>query len=512
MGIVHGLRELCLSGAVLQMYQQVRAGVTSSSGTFRQLLANLLAGQENVAETGGLGPGAPVEDASGDVSTAVMETPQPASPSPAPPSPEDNASEPTNEFVPRAPSTIEETDISETEIEALILKCLLNCGATAGREIADHIRLPFRVIEDLLRRLKETLLLVYKCSAPLSDYVYELTESGEDRAQRYSQRCTYFGAAPVSFRDYVNGVKAQSVTHQSPRMAQLRAAFGDLVLSDDILAQIGQAVNAGMGLFLYGAPGNGKTSIAERIVRAFGKSIWIPRAISVYGEIIRLYDPSNHILLDDNAGADEQPWIDRRWVHIRRPTIVTGGELTLDNLEITPNRETGVSEAPLQMKASCGTLVIDDFGRQRMSVAQLLNRWIVPLEKRYDFLNLANGRKIQVPFDELIIFSTNLEPKQLVDEAFLRRIPYKIDVEDPTEEQFRNLFRDLCDRKGIAFRQDEIDYLIERYYKATGRPMRFCHPRDLLRQVSVYCQFHERSSVLSREAIDAAIHNYFAIL
>jgi hypothetical protein len=487
--------------------------VTSSSGTFRQLLANLLAEQGEGAETVGLGPSAPVEDPGESVSMAVPMTPPPTSPAAAPPSPDDTAPKATDEFVPHAPSTIEETDISESEIESLILKSLLNCGATAGREIADQIRLPFRVIEDLLRRLKETLLLVYKCSAPLSDYVYELTESGEDRARRCSERCTYFGAAPVSLRDYARGVEAQSVTRQSPRMAHLRAAFSDLVLSDAILGQIGQAVNAGMGLFLYGAPGNGKTSIAERIVRAFGKSIWIPRAVSVYGEIIRLYDPSNHVLLDDNNdGADDRPWIDRRWVHIRRPTIVAGGELTLDNLEITPNRETGVSEAPLQMKASCGTLVIDDFGRQQVSVAQLLNRWIVPLEKRYDFLNLANGRKIEVPFDELIIFSTNLEPKQLVDEAFLRRIPYKIDVEDPTEDQFRSLFRELCDRQEILFKQDGLDYLIDRYYKTVGRPMRFCHPRDLLRQVNVFCQFHERSPELSREAVDAAIHNYFAIL
>lgn len=485
-----------------------------SSGTFRQLLANLLAGQENLPDADGLGFVSPGGGTMNAAATAVMEEiSQPANASPVPPFSTALSSAVSDEFVPCAPTTIEETHISEGEIEALILKCLLNCGPTAGREIADNVRLPFRVIEGLLRWLKESLLLVYKSSAALSDYVYELTESGEERAQRYSQRCTYFGTAPVSLDDYVAGVKAQSVTRQSPRLAQLRAAFGDLVLSEEILCQIGQAVNAGMGLFLYGAPGNGKTSIAERIVRAFGESIWIPRAISVFGEIIRLYDPSNHVLIDEQPdGSSDQSWIDRRWVHIRRPTIVAGGELTLDNLEITPNRETGVSEAPLQMKATCGTLVIDDFGRQQISVAQLLNRWIVPLEKRYDFLNLANGRKIQVPFDELIIFSTNLEPKQLVDEAFLRRIPYKIDVEDPTEQQFRELFRQICEREGVLFRPEEIDYLIERYYKTTGRQMRFCHPRDLLRQVSVFCRFHERPVELSREAVDAAIHNYFAIL
>ena len=331
---------------------------------------------------------------------------------------------------------------------------------------------------------------------------------------RCADRCTYFGAAPVSLEDYTASVKAQSVTRQHPRMEDLRRALGDLVLDDDLLSQIGQAVSAGTGLFLHGAPGNGKTTIAERIVQAFGESIWVPRALSVLGEVIRVYDPSNHVPLGDDRlePTDEPSWIDQRWVRVRRPTIVVGGELSLQSLEITTNATTGISEAPLQMKANGGILVIDDFGRQRVSIPQLLNRWIVPLEKRYDFLCLANGRKIQVPFDQLIIFATNLHPKDLVDEAFLRRIPYKIDVRDPTEEQFCNLIRRLCQQMGLQYSSQAVAYLLEKHYRDAGRKLRFCHPRDLLRQVSIYCDFQDRPPALSSESIDAAVHNYFAMM
>jgi len=416
---------------------------------------------------------------------------------------------PDGPFVPRAPQTIEESGLSLSEIEALVMKYLLNCGATAGRDIADRLRFPFRLIERLLRQLKEALLVVYKSSAPLDDYVYELTETGHERARRYSQRCTYFGTAPVSLADYIASVRAQSVTRQAPTLSDLRRAFEDLVLGDEILSQIGQAVNSGQGLFLYGAPGNGKTSIAERIIRAFGENIWVPRAVSVFGEIVRVYDPSSHEILPDDSPPR---WVDQRWIHIRRPTLVVGGELTLDSLEITTSRTTGISEAPLQMKANCGTLVIDDFGRQRVSVAELLNRWIVPLEKRYDFLTLGNGRKIQVPFDQLIVFSTNLDPRALVDEAFLRRIPYKIDVRDPTEKEFRDLMRSMAAANGIEHRDDVVDYLLQTHYQGTARPLRFCHPRDLLRQVKIYCAFRQVPLAMTREAIDVAVHNYFAMM
>jgi predicted ATPase with chaperone activity len=267
-------------------------------------------------------------------------------------------------------------------------------------------------------------------------------------------------------------------------------------------------------MFLYGGPGNGKTSIAERITKAFGQAIWIPRAIGVDGDILRLFDPTNHeeLPLDEQEGLLDQRKIDKRWVRIRRPTIVVGGELTMDNLEVTLNTSTGISEAPVQLKSNCGTLVIDDFGRQKMRTDELLNRWIVPLEKRYDYLNLPSGKKIQVPFDQLIVFSTNLQPKDLVDDAFLRRIPYKIEVLNPTEEEFRELFKLLTPKMGFDYDANAINYLIEQHYRRVSRPFRCCQPRDLLMQVKNYCLYQNLPLELSKAHFDYAVENYFAVM
>jgi predicted ATPase with chaperone activity len=326
--------------------------------------------------------------------------------------------------------------------------------------------------------------------------------------------CTYFGSAPVSLNDYIAGVKAQSLEGQHPSADDLKRAFSDILVSERMLRRLGPAINSGRGLFLFGAAGNGKTTIAERVTRAFGQFIWMPRAIGVDGEIIRLFDPVNHeeCPLPATAGLLDQSKIDRRWVRIRRPTIVVGGELTMDSLEVTLNRSTGISEAPLQLKSNCGTLVIDDFGRQKMSTDTLLNRWIVPLEKRFDFLNLPNGKKIQVPFDQLIIFSTNLEPKDLVDEAFLRRIPYKIEIIDPTEQEFRELMKLMCGRLGFEHEEGPISYLIENHYRKIKRPFRCCQPRDLLLQVKNYCLFRKTAPKLTNENFDLAVENYFAVM
>lgn len=421
---------------------------------------------------------------------------------------------PGGECVPPAPRSLEEAGLSDAELEALVLKFLLGRGRSTGREIADQIKLPFGVIESFLHKLKEDRLVLFKAAGPLSDYVYEPTDAGCDKALRYNKSSTYYGAAPVPLADYAAAVAAQSVTNQSPRLADLQSALGELVLNLDILKQLGQAANSGRGLFLSGAPGNGKTSIAERITRSFGRYVWIPRALSMWGEVVRLFDPSSHELapLDPIWQQFEPAQVDSRWVRIERPTIVVGGELTMDNLEIKLIDSTGIAEAPLQLKSNCGTLVIDDFGRQRMQPDELLNRWIVPLEKRFDFLNLISGRKIQVPFDQLIVFSTNLEPRHLVDEAFLRRIPYKIVVDDPTEQQFRELFLRTAGEVGLACDDKIIDYVIDRHYRAPERKMRFCHPRDLLYQVKNYCDFEEAERKVTKAAIDAAVKNYFALV
>jgi hypothetical protein len=414
-------------------------------------------------------------------------------------------------FVPLAPRSLREAGISDSQLEAFVLKFLLARSSAAGREIAEHLALPFALVEPPLHAMKAQRLVVFRNTAAAGDYVYDLTDLGAERARRHLETCTYFGAAPVSLEDYVASVEAQSVRRQRPRLDRLRAALSELVLDDDLLGQLGEAVNSGLGFLLYGESGNGKTSIAQRVTRAYGEAIWVPRAISVGGEILRFFDTTHHEMLpwDDTNDTVDGRKTDARWVRVRRPTIVAGGELTMQHLEVTTNQVTGISEAPLQLKSNCGTLVIDDFGRQRVSPTELLNRWIVPLERRRDVLDLASGRKFEVPFDQLIIFSTNMTPSDLVDEAFLRRIPYKIDVNDPSEEQFREVFLRAAREMGVDYRESSIDYLLSRHYRPAGRALRFCHARDLVQQVANFCEFRGHALAVTEQNLDAAVKNYF---
>lgn len=433
---------------------------------------------------------------------------------PTSPEPAQNESTAEDPFIPLEPASFRQAGLTESEVEALILKYLLARGDGCGREIADQVKLPFILIDELLWKMKNDQLVVHRGSAPMNDYQYQLTDVGRERARRHSSHCTYFGAAPVSLSDYIKAVEIQSLTRQHPTAESLQKAFEGLLLNRRMLDRLGPAINSGRGMFLYGAPGNGKTSIAERVTQAFGKHIWIPRAIGVDGEILRLYDPINHqaVPLPPGSGLLDQRKIDKRWIRIERPTIVAGGELTMGALEVTINTSTRICEAPLQLKSNCGTLVIDDFGRQRMRVEELLNRWIVPLEKRIDFLNLPNGKKINVPFDQLIVFSTNLEPRDLVDEAFLRRIPYKIEIIDPKEDEFRDLFRALAPKLGFEYCEVAVDYLIQTHYRKVSRPFRFCQPRDLLLQVRNYCMYRSLPLELKSEYFDLACENYFAVM
>ena len=421
---------------------------------------------------------------------------------------------PVDAFTPIEPASFRAADLTDSEVEALILKFLVTRGDATGRDIADQVKLPFVLVHELLRTMKNDQLVGHRGSAPMNDFVYQLTDLGRERGRRYAHICTYFGAAPVSLRDYIQSVTAQSLTRLRPTREDLERAFTDLLLNKSILDRLGPAINSGRGLFLFGPPGNGKTSIAERITAVFGNEIWVPRAIGVGGQLIRLYDPMCHeeVPLPPGTGLLDARKIDKRWIRIRRPTIVAGGELTMAQLEVTVNRSTGISEAPLQLKSNCGTLVIDDFGRQRMCIDELLNRWIVPLETRYDFLNLPDGKKIKVPFDQLVVFSTNLEPRELVDEAFLRRIPYKIEVVDASEAEFRQLFEVMGSKLGVAYQAAAVDYLVDTYYKKAGRAFRFCHPRDLLLQVRNYCQYQNRPAAMTSEHFDRAVENYFAVM
>jgi predicted ATPase with chaperone activity len=397
-------------------------------------------------------------------------------------------------------------------IESLVLKFLLNTGMASGRRIASVLGLPFGPFPEFLRVLKNQQILGYANSASANDYVYTLTDTGRARAKMYLDECAYFGTAPVPFDDYLQSVADQTIANEHPREGDLRRAFADLLIPEETFRLLGPALNSGQGLFLYGSPGNGKTSIAERITRCFKSTVWIPQVIWVEGQIIKLFDVANHepVEPERSSGLLDETDYDRRWVQIKRPTIVVGGELRMDDLEIHSDPQTKVSEAPLQLKSNLGSFLIDDFGRQQVRPVELLNRWIVPLERHFDFLSLANGKKIRVPFDQLIIFSTNLEPVALVDEAFLRRIPYKIQATDPTEEMFRELIEKSAARLGF-YQVDgtAVDYLVDYHYRRPGRPFRYCQPRDLLLQVRNYCAYNNASLELKPEYFDFAAMNYF---
>ena len=416
-------------------------------------------------------------------------------------------------YRPPEPQTLEETGLSPVVIETLILKYLLQVGSASGREIAGRICLPFRLLEDLLLGLRSRQMLVHKGQSQLSDYYYALTDVAAERARVATAACSYVGPAPVPLEDYVVSVEAQTIRAEAVRRRDVEQAFADVSVDGPTMELLGPAINSGAGLFLYGCPGNGKTTVAKRITRCFGQHLWIPQTIVEDGQIIKLYDAAFHEAVrsaDSNIlkGAGH----DQRWIKIRRPTVVVGGELTMDSLEIRHDPNTNVSEASLQMKSNGGCLLIDDFGRQRIEPAALLNRWIVPLENRHDYLTLATGKKIQVPFDQLIIFSTNLEPNDLADEAFLRRIPYKIEIVDPSIEEFRKLFQSACLAMGCPYQPQAVDYLVQTHYRPYGRPLRRCHARDLLAAAGNYCVFNDTPMQLTPQLLDRVAKSYFTAL
>lgn len=414
-------------------------------------------------------------------------------------------------YVPKPASTFKEMGLNPALIESLCLKYLLSNGSTSGGMLSKSLCLPNTAVIELLSQLKQQQIVVYVGSASAGDFTYTLTDTGRERARRMMEESMYVGPAPVTLEAYLESVSAQTIGGKNPTKEDLRRAFSDLLVNEQMFQILGPAINSGRGMFLYGYPGNGKSSIAERITRCFGDDIFIPRALVVEGAIIKLFDAENHEALevrsDSIVRADQ---FDPRWVKIRRPTIIVGGELTMEALEVQYNTVTKVCTAPLQLKSNCGTFVIDDFGRQRMRPVELLNRWIVPLEKRFDFLSLPNGKKVQVPFDQLIIFSTNLEPKELVDDAFLRRIPYKINVQDPSEEEFRKLWGIMSPKLGFEPKPDVLDYLIKTHYKK--RPFRACQPRDLLLQVRNMCLYREQPLELTKEGVDFAASVYFTVM
>jgi predicted ATPase with chaperone activity len=416
-------------------------------------------------------------------------------------------------FRPEQPRNLEEAGLTEAFVEGLVCKQLAQTGSASGRSLAEQICLSYVLLEPLFQKLRTRQLVTHRGAAALNDHVYVLTDQGREFARQAFELCAYLGAAPVPLNDYITSVDAQTITAESPRRHQLEQAFADISVDPEMFTRLGPAINSGAGLFLYGAPGNGKTTLAERVTLCFGQEIWVPRALIVEGEIVKFLDPAYHVAV---AGPRDQLLkednCDPRWVKVRRPTVIVGGELTMDSLEIRHNPHTHISEAPLQLKSNCGTLLIDDFGRQRINPLELLNRWIVPLEKRHDYLTLASGKKIEVPFDQLIIFSTNLEPKDLVDEAFLRRIPYKINVPDPDEAEFQRLFALASPAIGCTYDPDSVEYLLATHYRPRDRARRRCHPRDLLLQLHHYCAYNDLPMEMKPEYLDLIVGNYFTVV
>ncbi len=415
---------------------------------------------------------------------------------------------------PPQPATMEATGLSVDQLEQLLIKTLYG-GEASGRTLADRVRLPYAVLEPLVERARGERLIEVRGADGVSSasYRYALTDLGRDRARQFLAGCQYTGPAPVPLAAYAAYMQVLRSARGYLDRDRLRRGFSHLVVSDAILEQLGPAVNANKAVFLYGPPGNGKTVIAQGMGRAVGGEMYVPYALDIDGSIVTLYDPSSHESLEAD---DPDPLTliasgprDRRWVRIRRPVVVVGGELTLEMLDLTFNRITGFYEAPVQLKANGGVFLVDDFGRQRVRPQELLNRWIVPLESRVDYLTLHTGKKVEVPFDSLVAFATNLEPSDLADEAFLRRIPYKIHIGDPTLDEYMRIFELNCRRRQLPFHRILVTYLQRRYYGLSRRPMRACHPRDLLDQVTALCRYRGSEPAITRDLLDKACDAYF---
>ncbi|HSI83776.1 MAG: ATP-binding protein [Candidatus Methylacidiphilales bacterium] len=413
-------------------------------------------------------------------------------------------------FTPAEPDSIETLDISYNTIEGIVLRMLHVNSTMVAHEIASTLCLPFfNVVEPVLNNLREMHLLEILRGDRSISYVYTITNAGRDRAMQYFEQTTYVGPAPVSLESYVKTIHAQSLKNITVNAERLRDAFDGLVFEEQILEAIGPAVNSGRSIFLYGPPGNGKTSICERIVASFGGSIFIPTCISVSGQLIRIFDEYNHQEVGNDQDIRLQGRYDKRYRLIRRPIIIVGGELTMESLDLVWNNESRFYEAPFQMKANGGAFMIDDFGRQRVEPKTLLNRWIVPLEKKIDFLTLHTGTKMEVPFDQLIVFSTNLNPKALVDDAFLRRIRYKIPINDPSHEAFRAIWKIVSEAKGVPYADELVDYFVYKFMRSQGRPLRGCIPRDILDNIVDVCRYKQIDLTITVEMLDDAAAAYF---
>jgi predicted ATPase with chaperone activity len=416
-------------------------------------------------------------------------------------------------LLPPRPRNIEETGLSHGYITDLVIRALYIVGEMTGQDIVDLLHLPYeQIIDQAIAYLRREQMIEIKGTGGLGEkaYRYQTTAKGVNRAREVGERSQYLGPAPVPLAAYTKMMQSQTTRNIIVSEESIRRAFEHLVISEQLLLQLGPAINSGRSMFLFGHAGNGKTSIAEAVSRLLSDAVIIPHTVIVDGQIIRTFDPIHHERI--NIPADQEAPTDRRWVVTKRPIVVAGGELTMSSLDLVYEEQSKYYEAPLQMKANGGLFLIDDFGRQQMEPHALLNRWIVPLEKRVDYLTLHTGKKIEVPFDQLIIFSTNLEPKELVDEAFLRRIRYKVQIPNPTWPEYREIMKRVCKAKEINYSDDGLRYLIENEYPKRKLEPRAVHPRDIIEQLIDIARFMNTPAVLSPELLAVACRSYFVEL
>jgi DNA-binding MarR family transcriptional regulator len=418
---------------------------------------------------------------------------------------------------PVEPESIEETGLSPSIVEQLALKILYFRGDIFGQDLSRIIGLKFSVIQDLLEALKLQHLIQVKRSLGMGNVaaLLSLTEAGRARAREVLESNQYAEAAPVPLAQYMEVVRRQRPNEGWIDKDNLRQAFAGMVTTERTLSQIGPAVSSANSLLLYGKPGDGKTFLIEHLNNLDTESVYLPNAIECQGNIIQLYDPIYHQRLDHDEdepsalAVAEKHGHDRRWVRCKRPFIVTGGELTLEMLDLRYNTVSKIYEAPFQLKANNGIYLIDDFGRQRARPAEVLNRWIVPMDRRVDYLNFVTGGKMTAPFETFLVFSTNLNPADLGDEAFLRRIQYKMLMLGPAEDEFKLIFENFCNARRLAYPARLVEGFLQSHYRETGKPMRRCHPRDVLTHALNLIRFENLKLELTEEVLDRAYESCF---